>query len=492
MAIGGAIAGMAIFLKVELLLLLVGGIFVIEALSVILQVVSFKYWGRRVFLMAPIHHHFEMKAWSETKIMVRFWIVTGILCAAGFALFYKYYPSIRPRRREECSSTASPARAQAAAERLRERGDEVVARRPDARERGRPRRCSTASSVVVKSPGVPAERAARAGGAASRRPGLVRAGARLAAAARGHALRRRHGHEREDDDVRAARRDLPRRRARRGRRRQRRQAADGACAPAEWVVCELSSFQLEDVDELACDVAVLLNLEPDHLDRHGSFEAYRAAKLRIFERARAAVVPRGSGLAGIPFSADDPLPAEPLLRGRAQPRERRGRDRRRPGGRDRGRRGRRGPRTFPGVPHRLEGIGEVDGVAYVNDSKATNVAASLRALAAYADEPVHLILGGSPKGESFTPLAAAIGDNVRSIHLIGEAAEPLAEALGGPAARLDATLDRAVRHAAAEARPGEVVLLSPACASYDQFDDFEHRGEAFRRTVAELRRAGGG
>jgi phospho-N-acetylmuramoyl-pentapeptide-transferase len=98
MALGGAIGAMAIFLQVEFLLLLVGGIFVIEAVSVMLQVFSFKYWGRRVFLMAPLHHHFEMKAWSETKIMVRFWIVTGILCAAGFALFYKYYPQIRPPR----------------------------------------------------------------------------------------------------------------------------------------------------------------------------------------------------------------------------------------------------------------------------------------------------------------------------------------------------------------------------------------------------------
>jgi phospho-N-acetylmuramoyl-pentapeptide-transferase len=96
MAMGGALAAMAIFLKVELLLILVGGIFLIEAASVILQVVSFKYWGRRIFLIAPIHHHFEMKAWSGTKIMVRFWIVTGILCAAGFALFYKYWPTIRP------------------------------------------------------------------------------------------------------------------------------------------------------------------------------------------------------------------------------------------------------------------------------------------------------------------------------------------------------------------------------------------------------------
>ncbi|HEY3543612.1 MAG TPA: phospho-N-acetylmuramoyl-pentapeptide-transferase [Gaiellaceae bacterium] len=91
MAFGGAIATFAIMTKTELLLLLIGGIFVVEALSVMIQVFSFKYLGRRVFLIAPIHHHFEMKAWSETKIMVRFWIAAGILCAAGFALFYRYY-----------------------------------------------------------------------------------------------------------------------------------------------------------------------------------------------------------------------------------------------------------------------------------------------------------------------------------------------------------------------------------------------------------------
>jgi phospho-N-acetylmuramoyl-pentapeptide-transferase len=91
MAIGGALAGFAIMTKTEFLLLLVGGIFLIEALSVIVQVASFKYWGRRVFLMTPIHHHFEMKAWSETKIMVRFWILGAILCACGFVLYYRYY-----------------------------------------------------------------------------------------------------------------------------------------------------------------------------------------------------------------------------------------------------------------------------------------------------------------------------------------------------------------------------------------------------------------
>ena len=95
MALGGAMAGFAIVMKVEILLLFVGGIYVIEALSVIIQVFTFKYLGRRVFLMTPIHHHFEMKAWSETKIMVRFWILAGILCAIGFALFYRYYLNFR-------------------------------------------------------------------------------------------------------------------------------------------------------------------------------------------------------------------------------------------------------------------------------------------------------------------------------------------------------------------------------------------------------------
>ena len=249
---------------------------------------------------------------------------------------------------------------------------------------------------------------------------------------------------------------------------------------ADWVVCELSSFQLEDVHDFACDVAVLLNLEPDHLDRHGSFAAYRDAKLRIFERARAKVVPGGLGLEGIEFSADDPLPAEPLMRG-AHNRENAAAATaaaRAAGIAD-------APigealRTFPGVPHRLELVTDRDGVRYVNDSKATNVAAALRALAAYRDEPVHLILGGSPKGEDFAPLAAAIGPNVRSIHLIGLEAPRLAEVLDGD---LDETLERAVAHATRLARPGDVVLLSPACASYDQFANFEERGETFRKLV---------
>jgi phospho-N-acetylmuramoyl-pentapeptide-transferase len=95
MAIGGALAGFAIMTKTEMLLLLIGGIFLIEALSVIAQVLSFKWTGKRIFLIAPIHHHFVMKAWSETKVMVRFWILAAILCAAGFALYYRYYLEFR-------------------------------------------------------------------------------------------------------------------------------------------------------------------------------------------------------------------------------------------------------------------------------------------------------------------------------------------------------------------------------------------------------------
>ena len=184
---------------------------------------------------------------------------------------------------------------------------------------------------------------------------------------------------------------------------------DGRVAPGDRIVCELSSFQLEDVHELACDVAVLLNLEPDHLDRYESFEAYRDAKLRIFERARAKVVPRGLGLEGIEFSAADPLPAEPLIPG-AHNRENAAAATvaaRAAGASEEAIA--HALRTFPGVPHRLELVRELNGVRYVNDSKATNVAAALRALATYEREPVHLILGGSSKGESFAPLAAALG-----------------------------------------------------------------------------------
>jgi UDP-N-acetylmuramoylalanine--D-glutamate ligase len=258
--------------------------------------------------------------------------------------------------------------------------------------------------------------------------------------------------------------------------------------PAEWVVCELSSFQLEDVHELSCEIAVLLNLEPDHLDRHGSFDAYREAKLRIFERAGTAVVPTGAGLPGIEFSRDDVLPAEPRIPG-AHNRENAAAATAaaRAAGID-DEAIARALLEFPGVVHRLELVAEVDGVRYVNDSKATNTAAARRALAAY-DAPLRVILGGSLKGEDFASLAEAMREPVRTAYLIGEAADELESALspaGITLVRCD-DLATAVRQAAADAKPGEIVLLSPACASFDQFRDFEDRGEEFRRLVQKLK-----
>jgi UDP-N-acetylmuramoylalanine--D-glutamate ligase len=257
---------------------------------------------------------------------------------------------------------------------------------------------------------------------------------------------------------------------------------DGKVEPGELIVCELSSFQLEDVHTLACEVAVLLNVEPDHLDRYESFEAYRDAKLRIFERAWTKVVPRGMGLDGIEFAADDPLPAEPRIPG-AHNRENAAAAvaAARALGVDDASLG-KALRTFPGVPHRLELVRELNGVRYVNDSKATNVAAALRALATYEHEPVHVILGGSRKGEDFAPLAAALGPNVKSVHLIGETTAELAAVI--PSARRAGDLTTALGQI--DAKPGEIVLLSPACASYDQFRDFEQRGEEFRRLVQNL------
>jgi UDP-N-acetylmuramoylalanine--D-glutamate ligase len=258
--------------------------------------------------------------------------------------------------------------------------------------------------------------------------------------------------------------------------------------PGVSVVCELSSFQLEDVQTLSTDIAVLLNLEPDHLDRHGSFEAYRDAKLRIFERAGERVVPRGSGLDGIEFAADDPLPAEPLIPGlHNRENAAAATAAARAAGIDDAAIA-EALRTFPGVPHRLELVRELRGVRYVNDSKATNTAAARRGAAAYDAAPLRLILGGSRKGEDFGSFARELPDTVRSMYLIGESAAEIAAALdaAGRTYAHAGDLAHAVAHAAADAGPGDVVLLSPACASFDQFDDFEQRGETFRRLVEGL------
>jgi UDP-N-acetylmuramoylalanine--D-glutamate ligase len=268
----------------------------------------------------------------------------------------------------------------------------------------------------------------------------------------------------------------------------------GSLEPDATVVCEVSSFQAEDSIEFAPDTGLLLNLSEDHLDRHGTFEAYRDAKLRMFARQRpdqAAVAPPGLALPGearrITFGdpADLPLPAEQIrLRGQHNLENAMGASAAAlatgvPAAAVAG-----ALRSFPGVPHRLEEVGEAGGVLYVNDSKATNVSAAARGIESF-EGGVHAILGGSLKGGGFEGLREPVAARCRACYLIGAAADRLAADLEPAGVLLVrcGDLETAVREASAAARPGEVVLLSPACASYDQFRDYEERGDRFRSLV---------
>jgi UDP-N-acetylmuramoylalanine--D-glutamate ligase len=276
------------------------------------------------------------------------------------------------------------------------------------------------------------------------------------------------------------------------------------------VVCEVSSFQLEDTLAFAPEAAVLLNLSPDHLDRHGTFDAYRAAKLEIFARQGnddIAVAPLGLGVDDLGGCArrvcfgEGPGAALSLGAGELWWEERallRVDELRLPGRHNvenamaaaavclaRGIDAdavRAGLRTFAGVKHRLEEVAVRDGVRWVNDSKATNVASTLVALDAFAPGTIHLILGGQGKGQDFSALRDPVQRCCRAVYLIGEDAPVIATALSeeGVPVYGCGDLERAVGRAREVAVEGDVVLLSPACASFDQFADFEARGERFR------------
>ncbi len=298
----------------------------------------------------------------------------------------------------------------------------------------------------------------------------------------------------------------------------------GEVEPDATVVCECSSFQLEDTSHFAPECAVFLNLAPDHLDRHHDLESYLAAKLRIFanqgnddlavynaDEPELAGVDLGGCARRVAFCTGATPDCEVALAGgtifyggepllaveelglfgehnvanamaAAAAALSMGLDRDAV---------REGLRSFAGVPHRLEPVAEIDGVRFVNDSKATNAASAVVGIRAFAGG-VHAILGGSEKGEPFAPLLDPIRERCAACYLIGASADRLAEELApavGAGVELHrcADLEEAVRHAAAAAGPGEVVLLSPACASFDAFEDFEQRGERFRAIVGGLR-----
>ncbi len=300
------------------------------------------------------------------------------------------------------------------------------------------------------------------------------------------------------------------------------QLLDPERTPPGWYVLELSSFQLETTGSLNPRASVILNLSPDHMDRYPSFEAYARAKTRIF---------RGNGIAVV--NRDDPVVWElvPKRRptrsfGRSAP------------GSDvdfgvleyqgvrwlaQGRRRLmpsaeipligthnvsnvlaamtlaslaeippaamvRATRRFQGLHHRTELVLEQDGVRWVNDSKATNVGATVAALEG-VEAPVVLIAGGDAKGANFSPLKPLVAKRVRMLLLIGRDADAIAAAVGdGAPCRRVSDLNEAVRVASAAAVAGDIVMLSPACASFDMFDNFEHRGDVFRQLVRELTR----
>src|ERR1700733_946071 len=287
-------------------------------------------------------------------------------------------------------------------------------------------------------------------------------------------------------------------------------------------VVEISSFQLETIQAFRPEVGVLLNLTPDHLDRYASFEQYAAAKMRLFEnqldrdfailnaddpevtkrmpsRSHALWFSRQKRVAEGAFLLDDQImfrhEVSQIAVARRSAIPLRGEHNienvlaacaaaylagAEPAGIA------EGVKTFRGVEHRLEFAGEKGGVGFYNDSKATNVDAALKAIEAFPG-PLVVILGGKHKGSAYTPLREALRARGRVALLIGEAAEKIALDLGDVLPCVQAgTLDHAVGLAADRARPGDVVLLAPACSSFDQFESYEQRGREFKELVARL------
>jgi UDP-N-acetylmuramoylalanine--D-glutamate ligase len=289
-------------------------------------------------------------------------------------------------------------------------------------------------------------------------------------------------------------------------------------------VLEVSSFQLETIRSFRPKIGIVLNVTPDHLDRHRTFEAYAAAKARLFENQQ----PEDFAV----LNADDPTCVDLGSRTRAQvfwfSRKReveqgafvhKGAVLFRRGGSQQevmlaseiplkgahnlenslaavcagelmgcdAAKIANAIRNFKAVEHRLEYVATVRGVEYYNDSKATNVDATIKALESFPGN-IHLILGGKDKGSDYTVLDDLLRQRVKSVYTIGAAAEKIRSQIHGATTVVSSgTIDAAVKQAAATAQPGDIVLLAPACASFDQFQNYEHRGRVFKELVLGLR-----
>jgi len=297
----------------------------------------------------------------------------------------------------------------------------------------------------------------------------------------------------------------------------------GRATPETSVVLEVSSFQLETIDTFRPKVAVILNITPDHLDRHRTFQAYVEAKARIFENQQASdlavlneddetcrtlrdrtkgqvfwfsrkkevqrgtwvkdgqiVFRDGQSQREVMLVSEIPLKGAHnvenvlaaicagALMGCAPAKIR------------------QAVHNFKAVEHRLEYVATVKGVEYYNDSKATNVDATIKALESFSKN-IHLILGGKDKGSDYTVLNDLLRQRVKRVYTIGAAAEKIESHIKGAAEIVHAeTLENAIRRASAVAQPGDIVLLAPACASFDQFQSYNHRGRVFKEVVHSL------
>lgn len=325
------------------------------------------------------------------------------------------------------------------------------------------------------------------------------------------------------------------------------QAHDEAVAlPDVWVL-ELSSFQLDGVTNFEPDVATVLNISQDHLDWHETLPAYASAKANVYGKAALMLLNRDDPqvMAALPAPAKGTQTRNYLTFGGDEPH--------RPGDygiqtvngmawlvraaeadetikrrkaeevmlyiqrlmplealRIHGRHNAtnalaalglavavgcplapmlHGLREYRGEPHRVESVAVLEGVEYFDDSKGTNVGATVAALAGLgADRKLVLILGGEGKGQDFSPLAEPVARYVRAVVLIGRDAPLIRAALQGGQVELmeAASMEQAVSLAAAQARAGDAVLMSPACASFDMFDNYEHRARVFCEAVQEL------